>query len=105
MAGCVKLDCLQDSPDVAAIVHAEPSGCNRAVQQQRLVSLDEVDVQSEPLGLAQQDGLPDCTGEVVRSDTYVGKTRIDAVTCRKLLRDNPGALNVVSQPNWEFYQS
>ena len=57
------------------------------------------------LGLAQQDGLPDCTGEVVRSDTYVGKTRIDAVTCRKLLRDNPGALNVVSQPNWEFYQS
>ena len=105
MAGCVKLDCLQDSPDVAAIVHAEPCGGNRAVQQQRLASLDEVDVQSEPLGLAQKNGLPDCTGEVVSCNPYVGKTRIDTVKYRKLLRDNPGSLNVVSQPNWEFCQS
>lgn len=69
------------------------------------MSLDEVDVQSEPLGLTQQHRTPARPCEVVCRNPDVSLTCVHAVKNRKLPSDHSGTLDVFAQALRELPKS
>ena len=75
------------------------------MQQERLMPVNEVDVESEPLGLRQQQGRWDRSREVVRGGAQVCQSRIDPMPERELLCDATRPLDVVSQSGGQVSQT
>lgn len=105
MTRCVKPYGLKDFSSAVIIVLAKPSSSHRTVEQQWLVSLNEVYCQSQPFSLIQKDTFLYSPRKVMGSDAGVYQASIDSVSNREFLPNFPGTLDMITQPGGELDQS
>ena len=97
-AGRVPAHRLQDVWVGNAVLGFQPFGPDASMHKKWRAPLNQVDTQTQTLGLRQQSIAFDGAGDVMGRSAQVGLLEVDAVATRKLPSYPPGPLDVVAEP-------